>query len=218
MVKKEKSDTKKELQEFGRDIVKQINKGKNPEIITGDALTILPSLILNTNFLLPNRYAIVGNIPYYITGMLLRTIGELEHKPRFTVLMIQKEVAVRVCAGPGQMNLLAAAVQFWGQPKILFTLKENDFDPPPKVKSAVITITPQLPGPTAAPAYYRFIKAAFKQPRKLLINNLIEGYALSKQAAIEILKNESITAGARGQDLSVKQIDALSKRLARLEL
>src|SRR3989344_5282020 len=64
------------------------------------------------------------------------TIGELEHKPALTVLMIQKEVAERLTAKPGKMNLLAAATQIWAEIKIIAKLKPNDFSPPPKVESA----------------------------------------------------------------------------------
>ena len=78
-------------------------------IIHGDALETLPSLILTSSFSsLP--YKLIGNIPYYITGKLLRTLSELKRKPSSIVLMIQKEVAERVCAKPPKMNLLAASV------------------------------------------------------------------------------------------------------------
>ena len=77
-----------------------------------DALTALPTVIQNSKPKILN-YKIVGNIPYYITGHLLRTIGDLEIKPTRSVFTIQKEVAERVCAIPPHMNRLAASVQFW---------------------------------------------------------------------------------------------------------
>src|SRR3989344_4254862 len=84
------------------------------EIIKDDALKIL-SEITKTYKLKPISYKLVGNIPYYITGKLLRILSELKNKPSLTVLTIQKEVAERIAAVPPKMNLLAAAVQFWAE-------------------------------------------------------------------------------------------------------
>src|SRR4030043_2274654 len=84
---------------------------KNIEVIEGDALKILPTL--NTKYKIQNKkYKLVGNIPYYITGYLLRILGGLKLKPSIIVLTIQKEVAQRICVRPPHMNLLAASVQF----------------------------------------------------------------------------------------------------------
>ena len=111
------------------------------EILTGDALKILPDL---TEKLKTDNWKLVGNIPYYITGKLLRVLSELNPpaggKPALTILMIQKEVAERIIAEPPRMNLLSAATQFWAEPKILMNLKSTDFDPAPEVDSAIITL------------------------------------------------------------------------------
>ena len=66
-------------------------------------------------------YHIVGNIPYYITGRLLRIISELENKPKTVTLTIQDEVAQRIASGKGKMSLLSMIVQAWAEPKILIT-------------------------------------------------------------------------------------------------
>lgn len=178
----------------------------------GDALAILPHLVSRYN-LQPTSYKLVGNIPYYITGNLLRIIGELKHKPSKIVLMIQKEVAERVSAEPGEMNLLAAATQYWGAPKILFTLKPKDFTPPPEVSSAVISIAPRLPATDHSPSsYYRFIKAAFKQPRKTLHNNLTEAFPdISREALAAIIEQNGLKTGVRAQELSVEKLEVLAQ-------
>ncbi len=136
------------------------------EIINGDALKVLPqipkSYILNSK-----SYKVVGNIPYYITGYLLRILSELENKPSLAVLTIQKEVAERLVAKPPRMNLLAAAVQFWSEPEIIGELPKEDFRPMPKVNSATIKLKPKKSSPPAnQKKYYRLIKIIFKQPRK----------------------------------------------------
>ncbi len=189
------------------------------EIIGGDALEVLPTLIHNSSFVIPG-FKLVGNIPYYITGHLLRVIGELENKPALSVLMIQKEVAERVCAAPPKMNLLAAATQIWAEPEIIARLKPKDFDPPPKVDSAVIKLTTQqlttkdsglrAAGYTPRAEYYKLIKLIFKQPRKTAVNNLTNGLKITKKEAVELVKSVGLPENARPQDFRLKQLIELS--------
>ena len=126
-----------------------------------------------------SNYKIVGNIPYYITGK------------------------------PPRMNLLAAAVQFWAEPKILFSLKSGDFQPPPKVQSAVIKLTPK-PYTLNPENYYKLIKILFKQPRKTLLNNLQNGLKIPKEKIRNELKKQEINPEIRPQNLRIKQIESLT--------
>src|SRR3989344_1415922 len=103
--------------EISADLSKINRTSNGVEIIYGDALKVLPNLTNELKNL--KTYKLTGNIPYYITGYLLRILGELENKPSLIVLTIQKEVAQRVCAKPPKMNLLAASIQFWAEPKII---------------------------------------------------------------------------------------------------
>src|SRR6266481_2630635 len=114
----------------------ELPKG-NYTIIRGDALILLPNLVKT---IAPAQYKIVGNIPYYITGHLLRTIGELEHMPMLSILMLQKEVAERIAAEPPAMNRLAAHIQIWAKPFIIGRVSKKEFDPPPDVDSAVVSL------------------------------------------------------------------------------
>lgn len=184
---------------------------KNIKIIEGDILKLLPKLT-NPPALNLKPYKIVGNIPYYITGYLLRIIGELKNKPSLIVLTIQKEVAERLNAQPPKMNLLAASVQFWAQPEIIGFIPAQSFNPVPKVDSAVIKLTPLLFAPCSA-LYYSFIKILFKQPRKTILNNLREKYQPEelKKAAQET----TIDLNHRPQNLDLKQIIQLSACLPR---
>jgi len=183
----------------------------NFQIIEGDALKILPPIIHNSSFMIQN-YKIIGNIPYYITGKLLRIISELELKPALTVLMIQKEVAERVSAKPPKMNLLAAATQIWAEPKILFSLKPRDFNPPPKVDSTVIRLKPHTitDNQETIISYYKMIKVIFKQPRKTLLNNLTTGLKIPKNGIEKILGSLKIDPNARPQDLSLEKLKELT--------
>ncbi len=195
------------------DIQKAISLLRN-NVEHGDALELLPILV---GKLEGEPYKLVGNIPYYITGGLLRVIGELPHKPTKIVLMVQKEVAERVSAKPGAMNLLAAATQYWGSPRVLFTLKPKDFTPAPEVSSAVIEIVPKEKSGSASletEKYYRLIKIAFKQPRKTLLNNLSEGFPeVSRGGVAQILDKMSLPATSRAQDLDVSALLKLTLAL-----
>jgi 16S rRNA (adenine1518-N6/adenine1519-N6)-dimethyltransferase len=190
---------------------------KNTEIIYGDVLRELPAIVSRYQPVPTGRqvkassYKLVGNIPYYITGAILRTISELAEKPTSTVLMVQKEVAERVCAKEGEMNLLSAATQVWSDTEVLFTLSPKEFDPPPKVWSAVMrldTKKSQLT-PEELEKYYRTIKILFKQPRKTLLNNLVEG-GVDKEEAKKVLAALKLSPSARAQDLSTENILSLN--------
>lgn len=184
----------------------------NLEIVTGDILRALPLFISSSQLPITN-YLITGNIPYYLTGALLRLISKLEPKPKRCVFMLQREVAERIAARPPRMNLLAAATQVWAEPTMLQYLKPSDFSPPPKVESAIVALaTRVLPLATSEKlnAYYSFIKKLFKQPRKTTLNNLVDGYELLKEKVNEILAKEGIDATSRPQNLNLETLLQLS--------
>ena len=118
-------------EELAESLKEKFKNNKNIKIIEGDALKLLPQLTDDQRLtiydkrLTTDNYKIAGNIPYYITGYLFRILGELENKPSLIVLLIQKEVAERVCARPPKMSLLAASVQFWAEPKIISNVSKK---------------------------------------------------------------------------------------------
>ena len=130
-----------------------------------------------TRFNLVN-YKVVGNIPYYITSYLLRTIFEEWPKPELIVLTIQKEVAQRIVAKPPEMSLLALSVQLYSDPKIISYVSKNNFKPQPKVDSAIIKLKPkQGAGSIEQGTIDRVLalaKKAFAGKRKQLKNTLPE--------------------------------------------
>lgn len=221
--------------EKDRDLVSSIqhlvSSDDRLEIIEGDILELLPKIANE----LKSQQAIklVGNIPYYITGKLLRTLGQLEPKPERVVLTIQKEVALRLTAAPPKMNLLAASVGYWGKPEIVRFVPRGAFRPPPKVESAVVKITPHPTSPykglrVADPVkfhngadktqhtqeesqkYYDFIKILFKQPRKTISNNLTSGSSITKKEVEKFLKSHGVEPNLRPQNLSISTINKLS--------
>jgi len=190
---------------------------KNIEIIQGDALKILPKLCFKLH---ASGFKIIGNIPYYITGYLFRILSELENKPSLIVLTIQKEMAQRIVSQPPQMNLLAASVQFWAEPKIVSYISKKEFKPAPKVDSAIIKLIPK-PYTLNPKPYYNFIKILFKQPRKTILNNLIhaDSHGLEhgltrinkKEKTIENLQKIGVNPTDRPQNLSINQLIELAK-------
>lgn len=189
------------------------------KIIEGDVLRVLPSVIHNSLFI-TRGYKLVGNIPYYITGRILRMIGELQRKPEIAVLMVQEEVAERICAKPPKMNLLAASVQIWAEPEVLFKVSRADFRPAPKVDSAVVKLGIKnkevgIKGNDCHGDYYKLIRILFKQPRKTILNNLqftIYNFQTSKEKILRVLQEVGIKPGDRPQDLDIEAIKCLAVR------
>ncbi len=181
------------------------------EVVAGDALKILPQI---TKTLGVNTYKLVGNIPFYITGRLLRVISELEYKPTITILGIQKEVAERISAQPPRMNLLAASVQFWADVQTITTISRTDYQPQPEVDGAVIKLTTKEQKLTTGEIknYYKFIKILFKQPRKIILNNLSS--AITKTTKEEVsakLERAGLDPGMRPQELSASIVKDLAR-------
>jgi 16S rRNA (adenine1518-N6/adenine1519-N6)-dimethyltransferase len=143
---------------------------KNVQLIQGDIMALdLAALGLEAGYL------VTANIPYYITSALIRRLLEAQARPQRIVLTVQKEVAERICAGPGDMSLLALSVQLYGDPSIVGRIPADAFYPAPTVDSAVVRVSllpaPRLPEPQLE-IFFRLAKAGFGQKRKTLRNAL----------------------------------------------
>ncbi|MBI2641998.1 MAG: ribosomal RNA small subunit methyltransferase A [Candidatus Wildermuthbacteria bacterium] len=194
---------------------------KNIEIIHGDILTLQHSNIPS----LQHSYKLVANLPYYITSPVIRMFLEAKVQPRVMVLMVQKEVAQRICAKPPRMNLLAVSVQAYAKPEIVSIVPKNAFWPQPKVDSAILKLTPY---PTMRKIYDRrdftrwffaVVRAGFKQPRKQLGGNLAKGLSkvrpCSKEDMVETLSQLGINPAARAETLSIEDWLKLAKLLSK---
>lgn len=139
-------------------------------------------------------YKVVSNLPYQITSAVIRAFLESDNPPESMTLMVQKEVAERICAkaacpagdgsrGRGDMSLLSVAVQYYAEPKIVAIVPRDNFWPEPQVDSAVIKIVHSPPAGEAGSRravhsvsekeiFFRVVKAGFANRRKLLIKNL----------------------------------------------
>jgi len=178
---------------------------ENVEIVNEDILKFLPS------FKVRGCYKVVANIPYYLTSRLIRNLLEIERKPKLIVLMIQKEVAQRICAKPPKMNLLAVSVQFYAKPKIVSFVSKNCFWPRPKVDSTIIKIEPKKEDLIDKDLFFEIVKAGFSQPRKQLINNLSKKLKEKKEIIKKFLFKAKILPIKRAEALSIEDWKKLTK-------
>ena len=173
---------------------------KNIEIIQDDILKLSIA-----NFQLSN-YKLIANIPYYITSPIIRKFLEEENKPGVIILMVQKEVAQRICAAPPDMSILAASVQFYAKPRIISYVSKGCFWPPPNVDSAIIEIIP-LKEKRDVPDedFFKILKAGFCAPRKQLANNLSTALKRDKKEVSGWLLQNGIAPTRRAETLSIEE-------------
>ncbi len=175
----------------------------NCEIITGDILKIDIAALIGEK-----SYAVIANIPYYLTSRLIRIFLESGRQPRYMILMVQKEVAERIVARPPCMNLLALSVQAYGHPKIIGRISKKEFNPEPKVDSAIVKIsdiskqffTKQK---ISEADFFAVLRTAFSQKRKKIANSLA-GFYGEKIVAEEKIKTAGLRSNARAQELSLE--------------
>jgi 16S rRNA (adenine1518-N6/adenine1519-N6)-dimethyltransferase len=160
---------------------------------------------------LPKGYKIVANIPYYLTSHLLRIICESTNRPTRAVLLVQKEVAERVSAIPGDMSLLAVSVQTYAGVSLGELVPAKLFSPPPKVDSrSLILDFYNSPRVGDEKHFFRVVKAGFSQPRKKLRSSLAGGLHISNEAADKLLISVDIDPSRRAQTLSIEEWQKLS--------
>lgn len=154
---------------------------------------------------MPKDYKVVANIPYYLTSHLIRVLSESANPPEVAVLLIQKEVAERVCAKPGAMSVLAATAQYFWDARLGELVPARLFTPPPKVDSQVLILKRRavLPFEVDRKQFFRIVKIGFSNKRKVLHNSLSAGLHISKEEAKALLKQAGINETARPQELSL---------------
>ena len=184
---------------------------QNVRLIHGDILDLSPK-----DLVLDNDYTVVANIPYYITSAVIRHLLENEPKPRRIVLTIQKEVAKRICAEPGDMSLLALSVQVYGKPRIAAQIPAEAFFPAPKVDSSVLVVdiypSPLIKG-SLLDTFFKLIKAGFSQKRKTLRNSLSPGLHIPPAEAAEFLTRAGIDPQRRAETLSIEEWERLAENM-----
>ncbi len=188
----------------------QIQARTNIEIVWGDALKNLHQ------YQLPPQYKVLTNLPYQITSHALRTILELRPQPSVIAVMVQAEVADRICAAPGkkrpeadgEVGLLSMAVQYYGTPRFVTKVSRGSFWPAPRVDSAIIVITDIKERPEAE-HFFRILRAGYAHRRKQLWHNLTQGLNVSGEVVKASLERVVHNSKVRAEELSITDWERL---------
>ena len=167
------------------------------------------------NTLMGNQeYVVVANVPYYISSAILWHFLEADLPPRRMVLTMQYEVAERIVAGDGVMNLLAVALQYYGAPQIVGKLSPAVFWPRPNIYSAIVRIETHKSAPVAVPStkiFFRVVKAGFSMKRKQLKNALSGGLGIKSARTSELLRAAGIDPQRRAETLTLSEWASLTR-------
>lgn len=186
-------------------------QSKKLSLLTGDVRDILQDSIP-----MAEKYKVVANIPYYITGELIRTFLEAKIQPQAITFLIQKEVAQRIVARDKKESILSLSVKVYGTPKIIMNVSAKEFTPPPKVDSAVLHIdgiSRQNFSDIEEAAFFEVLKAGFAHKRKQLAGNLADVY--TKDSIADALNQLKLPSTARAEDLLLQHWLLLTKLLAK---
>ena len=191
----------------------------NVSVVFADALKAdLPAICAET--LGERPWKVCANLPYNVTTPLITAFLDAGCFESVTV-MIQKEVAQRLCAAPGtsEYGAFSVLVQWYAEPRLLFDVPPHCFVPQPKVTSAVVRMDRRAAPPAQADDerfFFRTVRAAFAQRRKTLSNALRSGFSELDRADIEAAMEEvGLPPAVRGETLSIAQFAALSNALLR---
>jgi 16S rRNA (adenine1518-N6/adenine1519-N6)-dimethyltransferase len=198
---------------------KRYNNVKNLKVVHQDVLWF-DIEEFSTRLNSDKSYKVVANIPYSITSPLIRKFLENANTPKLMVIMVQKEVAERICAKPGDRSrgLLTLIVEYYADAQILFDVKRTEFYPAPTVDSAAIKITikPNKPHRVGedqleTKMFFKVVKAGFSSKRKQIHNSLGATLRLEKDTVISILNKSHINPSARAEDLSLNEWQELAR-------
>lgn len=181
--------------------------GKNLEVVHSDILAY------DTRDL-PQNYKVVANVPYYITSKIIQKFMTSDNRPSVVTLLIQKEVAERVAATPGDMSILAVSAQLYADVTLGDIVPAELFTPPPKVDSQVITLRTKslvLPAGVDEKLLFRVVKAGFSAKRKKLRSSLSGGLAIGKQEVETLLAAAGISPEMRAEGLSIDEWKRLAE-------
>lgn len=190
---------------------------KLPGQFPGKNLTVMSADILSFDLSsLPKDYVVVANVPYYITSKIVQKLMTATNKPRIAVLLVQKEVARRIAAKPGDMSILAISAQVYAEAELGIEVPKQFFTPPPKVDSQVIVLRTRaqpLVDEASERAFFKVVKAGFSAKRKKLRSSLSGGLGIEKSEAEVLLRSADISPDSRAEDLSIEDWRMLCTKL-----
>lgn len=196
--------------EFDPDLARELSTrvpAKNLEVVHHDILTF--------DFAkLPAGYKVAANVPYYITSKIVRLLLESKNPPSEIALLVQKEVAQRIAAKPGDMSILAVSAQLYAEATLGPLVPAQLFTPPPKVDSQIIALARRekpLFSDVEIADLFRVVRAGFGEKRKTLRNSLSGGLHLDKPAVEELLGQAHIATNARAEQLALDDWHKITK-------
>lgn len=175
-------------------------------LVEGDVRDVTPESLAITD------YAVAANIPYYITGEIIRHFLTAPHQPRAMALLIQKEVAERIVARDGKESILSLSVKAFGTPSIVAKVPAGCFNPPPRVDSAILLvdgISRAFFDSISEDDFFRVVKAGFASKRKMLSGNL---KGLFENSAA-ILKECELSEKVRAEDVGLGEWKRVVEKL-----
>lgn len=191
--------------EKDRDLISLLNEKFKAEI-EKKQLIIINSDIRDIEIekLKINNYKLIANIPYYITGEIIRNFLETKNQPRTMVLMVQKEVAERIVARNGKESILSISVKAYGEPKLIKKVSAGSFFPKPKVDSAILKIENISRNnfkkyELSEKDFFNIVKKGFRSPRKQLRSNL----KIESKKWEDICRKMKISEKIRAEDLKI---------------
>ena len=188
----------------------------NVKVINADVLELDLNKLIEDEF--PGMEVVIcANLPYYITSPVIMKL--LEDKLPITAItvMVQKEAAQRICApvGSRESGAVTVSVNYYAEPSLQFHVSAGSFMPAPKVDSAVIRLDVRKEPPviTDEEKFFKVVKAAFSQRRKVISNSLSSGLKMSKDEINEALAAANVPSNARAEKLSLDDFAAIAGNL-----
>lgn len=158
------------------------------------------------------KYQLVANLPYSATSLIFRNFLSLAPRPTSLTTMIQRDVAERIVAQPGQMSVLSVMVQYYSQPSMLFDVPATSFTPTPKVVSSVLHCEVTRAVQETDKAFFQLVRSGFSARRKQLKNTLSASLHRPVGEVEKMLEKANIPPTARAQELSVENWLSLAKK------
>lgn len=196
-----------------------VGEAKNITLLTADVMRLTPAQLAEAfgqTLAKPLRYDIVANLPYHLTSHFLQHFLEFSLPPQSLTLLLQREVAERIAAQPGDMSLLALSVQVYGEPTVVATVPKTAFWPVPSVDSAILRLDrhekPRWPD-AVRDQCFRLAKFGFAHRRKTLVNSLRGGLRLPADKIVAALQHCKLQATVRAQELTLEDWLALAETL-----
>lgn len=197
-------------------LVEELRETFSSEVQSG-ALTLIPADIRDFEpeeyGLEDGEYVLAANIPYYITGEILRTFLSANIKPHTIALLVQKEVAKRIVSEEG--SILSLSVKAYGRPRIAAKVPRGNFSPPPRVDSAILVIeniSRAFFSGMKEENFFKIVRAGFSSKRKLLTGNLVS-HGYERSAVLEAFVHCGIPEKARAENVSLEKWKCLTLKL-----